>query len=109
MNKGNLADNLINIFMQYNLTENNFIKFNQIIKDKINKNKDYDKTKYFYFKCNFDENNKSEHTVILVGDENNDLYEKLKYFKEQDKKIAGFASFSELYKYTDFVITLQGQ
>ena len=108
MDKGNLADNLINILLQYNLTENDFIKSNWITKDTINKDKDYDKTKYFYFECDLDINVKSGHTVILVGDENGDLNEKLEYFKEQDKNTAGFRWFSEIYGYTDFVVTLQG-
>ncbi|CAG8742236.1 6709_t:CDS:1 [Cetraspora pellucida] len=109
MDKGNLADNLINILVQYNLTENDFIKSDRITKDTINKNKDYDKTKYFYFECDLDVNIKSGHTVILVGDENEDLNEKLEYFKEQDKNTAGFPCFGEIYGYTDFVVKPQEQ
>ncbi|CAG8590350.1 1455_t:CDS:1, partial [Cetraspora pellucida] len=37
--------------------------------------------------------------------ENGEFHEKLKYFKEQDKKIAGIPIFDKIYGYTDFMIT----
>ncbi|CAG8727159.1 3369_t:CDS:1, partial [Cetraspora pellucida] len=89
----------------FNLNEQNYIKSDQITKDI----KNTDKTAYNYFIYHLNANVKTGHTIILIGDENGEFYEKLKYFKEQNKKTAEFPIFGEIYEYTNFMITLDGK
>jgi hypothetical protein len=104
MAKATKAETIIYILGQFNLNEQNHIKPEQITKPKINR----DETGYFYHECSLDINVGVGHTVILIGDKDGEFHEKLEYFKKQYKKTGGFQIFSDVYGYTDFMITIDG-
>src|SRR5690349_17285177 len=104
MAKATKAKTIINIILQFNLNEQNYIKPEQITKPKVN----CDETGHYYHECNLDINIGVGHTVILIGDKDSEFHEKLKYFKKQYKKTGGFYIFDDIYKYTDFMITMDG-